>query len=150
MTLVRCNPSAMRRYAPQTEMTGWVNGWENLFDEFFGGSPATDCEWCPALDVREQEKQYLVRVDLPGIKKDEIKLTFEDNVLTITGERKVEAEEKHGQLHRTERRSGKFTRSLRFPGDVDAAKIDASFQDGVLEVKLEKTEAAMVRQIEVK
>jgi HSP20 family protein len=91
-----------------------------------------------------------VRVDLPGIKKDEIKLTFENDILTISGERQVESEETHGQLHRTERRSGKFTRSLRFPKDVDASKIDASFQDGVLEVKLEKTEAAMARQIEVK
>lgn len=150
MTLVSCNPRAMRRYAPQTEVASWVDGWENLFGEFFGGTPAADCAWCPALDVREQEKQYLVRVDLPGIKKDEIKITFENAVLTITGERKVESEETHGQLHRTERRSGKFARSLRFPSDVDATKIDANFQDGVLEVKLEKTEAALARQIEIK
>jgi HSP20 family protein len=140
----------MRRYASHAELTGMANGWEGLFDEFFNKSPATDCEWCPALDVREQEKQYLVRVDLPGITKADIKLTFESDVLTITGERKIESQETHGQLHRTERRGGKFTRSLRFPSDVDAAKIDASFHDGVLEVKLEKTEAAVVRQIEVK
>lgn len=150
MTLVRWTPRAVRRYAPAAEMNNWLSEWDSMFDEFFGRSPATACDWMPALDVREKEKHYEVKVDLPGMRKEDIKITFENEVLTITGERKEEQEERNGKFHRSERFVGKFTRSLRFPGDVDQAQIDANFKDGVLEVKLQKSEAAMVRQIEVK
>ena len=150
MTLVRCNPGTMRRWAPNTGVANWANGWDSLFDEFFGHSPAMHSDWAPALDVREEEKHYVVQVDLPGTSKDDIKITFENDILTITGERKSEHKEQSAKMHRSERFVGKFTRSLRFPTDVDPAKIEAEFKDGVLHVKLEKSESAMVRQIEVK
>jgi len=149
MTLVRWSPRMVRR--PQEREGGnWMTEWDNWFDEFFGRSPATSCDWMPPLDVREEDKHYRVLVDLPGMKRDDIRVTFENDVLTVTGERKGQGEEKQGKLHRSERFSGKFTRSLRFPSDVEPGKIDAQFKDGVLEISLPKHEGAMVRQIEVK
>lgn len=150
MTLVRWTPRVPARCSPSREMTNLMQGWESLFDESFGLAPATKCDWMPALDVREEQDRYRVTVDLPGMAKDDIELTYENDVLTITGERKSELEKDEGRLHRSERYYGKFTRSLRFSGDVKHPEIDANFKDGVLAITLPKADEARKRKIEVK
>ncbi len=150
MTLVRWTPRTPARMVPNRDVSPWTNTYDNWFDEFFGLSPATKCDWMPALDVREEDNRYLVTVDLPGLSKQEVELTYENDVLTISGERKTQSEKQDGRTHRIERFEGKFTRSLRFPGDVDGEKVDAAFKDGVLEVVLPKSEGARARKIEVK
>ena len=149
MTLVRWTPRTPSRYADRNAPSVF-NRWDSMFDDFFGLTPATSCDWMPALDVREDEDRYRVKVDLPGLTREQVELNFEGDVLTISGERKEEHEENNSQMHRAERFLGKFTRSLRFQGDVQAEKIDATFKDGVLEVTLPKAEAARKHKIEVK
>ncbi|MCK4412402.1 MAG: Hsp20/alpha crystallin family protein [Candidatus Eisenbacteria sp.] len=149
MTLVRWTPRTLSRSTQDREVPSPLNRWDTLFDEFLGLAPATSCDWVPALDVSEEAGDYKVRVDLPGISKDQVELSYENDVLTISGERKQQEERKEGKLHRSERFIGRFTRSLRFPGDVKPAGIDASFKDGVLEIMLPKADEARRRRIEV-
>jgi len=144
MTLVRWTPRVPSR------LDGEMDRWNSMFDEFLGLAPATSCDWMPALDVHENEDQYTVRMDLPGLSREQVELSFEGDVLTISGERKEEQEKTTGHLHRSERFTGKFTRSLRFPGDVKTDGIQAIFKDGVLEIALPKAEEARRRKIEVK
>jgi HSP20 family protein len=136
MTLVRWTPRMPAPVAPMREMENWLTNW----DELFGLAPASKSDWIPAVDVREEQDRYLVKVDLPGMTKDEIELTYENDVLTIGGERKAEAEKDDRRVHRTERFHGKFTRSMRFPTDVKHEQIEAGFRDGVLEITLPKAE----------
>jgi HSP20 family protein len=107
-------------------------------------------DWAPAVDVQETEKEYLVKADLPDVKKDDVKVDIRDGVLTVEGERKQEKEEKGKRFHRIERSYGKFVRRLALPTDVDEQKIGAEFKDGVLNVHIPKSEAAKPRSIDVK
>jgi HSP20 family protein len=131
-------------------MASLMQNWESLLDESVGLAPATNSDWMPAADVREDQDRYRVTVDLPGMTKEDVELTYESDVLTITGERKSELEKSDGRLHRSEVSYGKFVRALRFPGDVKHQEIDANFKNGVLEISLPKAEEARVRKIEVK
>ena len=105
--------------------------------ERFAGSELSD--WSPAVDVAEDDKQYLITADLPEVKKKDIKVTAEDGQLIISGERKREKEEKKKTWHRLERSHGSYSRSFRLPDEVDAGKIDAAFKEGVLTVSLPKS-----------
>jgi HSP20 family protein len=107
-------------------------------------------EFLPAMDVQEIEKEYLVKADLPDVKREDVKVAIEDGVLTIEGERKAEKEEKGKKLHRVERSYGKFTRRLALPGEVDEKKVTAEFKDGVLTVHLPKSAEVKPHGIEVK
>jgi HSP20 family protein len=111
---------------------------------------ATFADWTPALDVQETEKEYLVKADLPEIKRDEIKIQVEDGMLCLEGERRQEKEEKTRKFHRVERSYGKFMRRLTLPTDVDAQHVAAEFKDGVLQVHLPKSAAAKPRAVNVK
>ena len=102
------------------------------------------------MDISEDDKEYLVKADLPEIKKEDVKVTLEDKLLSISGERKSEKEEKKKKFHRIERSYGTFLRTFRLPDDADAKKIAAEFKDGVLEVRLPKTPAAKPKAVEVK
>jgi HSP20 family protein len=110
----------------------------------------TVAEWAPLVDITEDDKEYLIKAELPEVKKEDVKVTVENGVLTITGERKFEKEERGKKYHRIERAYGSFARSFTLPDDADAAKVNAEFKDGVLKVHLAKSEAAKPRQIEVK
>jgi HSP20 family protein len=110
----------------------------------------TVAEWAPLVDIVEDEKEYLIKADLPEIKKEEIKIAVQDDVLTITGERKYEKEEKGKKYHRVERAYGSFARSFSLPDDADSSKVTAEFKDGVLKVHLPKSEKAKPKSIEVK
>src|SRR5690606_31690696 len=107
-------------------------------------------DWAPAIDVEETDGEYVVKTDLPAVKKDEVKVTVENGVLCIEGERKQEKEEKNRKVHRVERSYGRFVRRISVPGDADPARVSADFKDGVLSVHLPKSESAKPRAIEVK
>jgi len=107
-------------------------------------------EWAPAVDIIEDEKEYLIKVELPEVPKEGVKVAVENGTLTISGERKAEQEEKNRKFHRVERFYGRFERSFSIPDDADDSKVHAEFKDGVLRVHLAKSEKARPRQIEVK
>ena len=107
-------------------------------------------KWAPLVDIAEDEKEYLIKAELPEIKKNEIRVTVENGVLIISGERKFEKEEKGRKFHRVERGYGSFVRSFDLPDDADADKVNAEFKDGLLTVHIAKSMAARPKQIEVK
>ncbi len=115
-----------------------------------GDENITVPEWAPAVDIIEDEKEYLIKVELPEIQKEDVKVTVEGGTLTIRGERKAEKEQKGRKFHRTERFYGSFERSFSVPDDADDTKVNADFKDGVLRVRLAKSEKAHPKQIEVK
>jgi HSP20 family protein len=107
-------------------------------------------EWTPAVDVSETETEYLIKAEIPEVKKEDVKVTLQDGMLTIQGERKQEKEEKGKRYHRIERSYGTFVRSFELPVNVDEGKAKADFKDGVLTLNLPKSEKAKPRAIEVK
>jgi HSP20 family protein len=128
--------------------------------QFFGLSPArtgdggreamTVTEWAPSVDIIEDDKEWLLKADLPEVKKEDVKVTVENGVLTITGERKFEKEEKDRKYHRIERSYGNFLRSFALPDAADGAKVNAEFKDGVLKVHLPRSERARPKAVDVK
>jgi HSP20 family protein len=132
---------------------------QNRLGSFFGGTfPRFGngngglklADWSPQVDITEDEKEYLLKTDLPEMKKDEIKVDVENGVLSVSGERKAEKEEKNKKFHRIERSYGSFLRSFTLPEDADGAKVSADFKEGVLKVHLPKSPAAKPKAIEVK
>jgi HSP20 family protein len=116
-----------------------------------GGKEAlTVAEWSPLVDITEDEKEYLIKAELPETKKENVRLTVEDNVLAISGERKFEKEEKGRKYHRIERAYGSFVRSFSLPEDSDGSKVSADYKEGVLYVHLPKSEKAKPKAIEIK
>lgn len=107
-------------------------------------------EWAPSVDIIEDEKEWLVKADLPEVKKEDVKVSVENGALVITGERKLEKEEKEKKYHRIERAYGKFLRTFTLPEGADGTKIAADFKDGVLKVHLPKSEKAKGKAVEVK
>lgn len=112
--------------------------------------PMAVTEWTPLVDISEDDKEYRIKVELPEVKKEDVRVTAEEGTLTIMGERKFEKEEKGRKYHRVERAYGSFGRSFSLPDDVSPAKVGAEFKDGVLTVHLVKDAKAKPQQIEVK
>jgi HSP20 family protein len=110
----------------------------------------TVAEWTPSVDITEDDKEWLVKADLPELKKEDVKVTVENGVLTVSGERKLEKEEKGKKFHRIERAFGAFARSFTLPDGTDAAKVNAEFKDGVLKVHLPKSEQAKPKALDIK
>jgi HSP20 family protein len=115
-----------------------------------GKEAMTVAEWSPLVDITEDDKEYLIKADLPEVKKEDVKLTVQDDVMSISGERKYEKEEKGKKYHRVERAYGSFMRSFTLPEDADGSKVSAEYKDGVLKVHLPKSEKAKPKSIEVK
>ena len=107
-------------------------------------------DWAPVVDIGEDEKEFLIKAELPGLKREEVKVTVEDGVLSISGERKAEKEEKTKKYHRVERSYGSFLRSFTLPEGCDPAKVNAEFKEGVLNVHLAKSPKAQPKAIEIK
>lgn len=120
------------------------------FPRFEREEALVEADWAPVVDIEETEREYVVKAELPEVKKEEVKVAIEDGLLTIVGERKREKEEKGRKVHRIERSYGKFTRTFTVPRDVDDKKVAAEFKDGLLTVHIPKTEAVKPRTIEVK
>jgi HSP20 family protein len=121
-----------------------------LFNSFFDeGNGGQGRRWAPAVDLLEREGSLVLKADLPGLTHDDVQIEVRDNILTIAGERKAEHEEKQNGYYRVERSFGRFSRSLQLPDGVDADRIAASFDRGVLEVTIPKPEQRKPRRIEV-
>jgi HSP20 family protein len=102
------------------------------------------------VDISENDNSFILHAELPGLKKEEIKVTLQDNVLTVKGKQRTETKEENKNYHLCERRYGKFLRSFRLPSPVDNKKIEASFKDGLLTLTLPKAEEAKPKEIEIK
>jgi len=126
----------------------------NLFDTFFRGSVEDSglitTAWNPAVDITEHDNAFTVKVELPGVSRDDVRITIQDNILTIRGEKKQEKETKGTNVHRTERSYGVFQRSFSLPYSVSADAIEAKYADGVLTINLPKAEEAKRKEIEVR
>ena len=141
-------------YDPFFNLERLHNEVNRLFDFSFGGFPARDIGlfetgWIPAVDVYDAKDNVIVKADLPGLKKDEIKVTVQGNTVSIRGERKHDAEVKEKDYVRTERFRGSFQRSITLPTDVDTTKAKAAYKNGTLELTLPKKEEAKSKQINV-
>ena len=131
---------------------------QNRLSSLFGRTPMrglgeeaiTVSEWTPLVDISEDDKEYLIKAELPEVKKEDVKVTVENGVLTITGERKFEKAEKGKKYHRVERAYGSFLRSFTLPEGAAGDKINAEFKDGVLKVHLAKSAEAKPKSINVK
>ncbi len=109
----------------------------------------TLASWAPLVDIHEDDKEYLIKAELPEVEKDQVKVTVENGVLTLSGERKLEQEERNAKHHRIERFYGSFARSFVVPDNADGSRITADFKNGVLRVHLPKSEEAKPKQIEI-
>ena len=133
---------------------------QNRFNRFLGGFPnrmgsgdvhsLTVADWSPEVDISEDDRGYLLKADLPEMKKDDVKVTVEDGILCVFGERKAEKEDQKRKFHRTKRSFGSFRRSFTLPEDADSTKVTAEFRDGVLKVHLPTTPIARSKATEVK
>ena len=115
-----------------------------------GKETMTAADWVPVVDVIETDRDYVIKAELPEVKKDDVKVTVHDGVVTLQGERRQEREDKDRRFHRIERSYGSFVRSFTVPDFVDETKVSAEFKDGVLSLHLPKTEKAKPRAIDVK
>jgi len=148
--------NALTRWNQLKELEALRHGLGSLF----GRSPVhssegqeeqiTVPEWAPLVDISEDDQEYLIKAELPEVRKDDVKVTAQEGTLTIMGERKFEKEEKGKKYHRVERAYGSFGRSFSLPDDASPGKVSAELKDGVLTVHLAKTEKAKPQQVEVK
>ena len=107
-------------------------------------------DWAPAVDVQETDTEYLIKADLPAVKREDVKISVEDGILAVEGERKQEKEEKNRKFHRIERSYGTFLRTFTVPEEVEPTKLTAEFKEGMLTVRLPKGVKAKTKAIEVK
>jgi len=107
-------------------------------------------QWAPLVDISEDDSEYVIKAELPEVKKGDVKVTVENGVLTIHGERKFEKEEKNKRYHRVERAYGSFTRAFTLPDDSDPEKVQADFKDGILSVRVGKSERSRPKTIDVR
>lgn len=146
--IVRWNPSS--RLLGQTlspSLSRWI---DDAFSRSRGlEEDASATNWAPAADIKETDNALFVQVELPGLAKEDIEVSLEANVLTVTGERRFTKNESKETYHRMERFYGKFSRSFRLPRNVDAGSVSASFADGLLTLELPKTEEARPRHIAI-
>lgn len=144
----------MTKWNPMQDLEDMTTRLNRLFGPAARWSAADNkdvfADWAPAIDVEETEAEYLIKADLPAMKKEDVKVSVEDGVLAIEGERRQEKEEKGKKFHRVERSFGTFVRRMALPTDVDQQKFMAEFKDGVLNVHLPKTPTAASRKMEVK
>jgi HSP20 family protein len=141
------------RWEPFRELNTLQSEMNRLFDSVFegprGGNGGALRRWMPAMDLVETDEHFVLRADLPGMSEDDVKIEVEDGTLVVSGERKAEHEERGEGFHRLERAFGTFSRSLTLPKGVDADAVTASFERGVLEVRVPKPEQRKPRRIEI-
>jgi len=154
MSLVRWNPTHDLATFP-SDVLNMQREINRMFDSFFREGIKEDSSlmstgWSPAVDLTEADDSFVVKVELPGVNKNDVKVSIQDNILTIHGEKKQEKESKTSNYHRVERCYGSFRRSFALPSSVKGDSIDASHKDGVLTVILPKVEEAKRKEIEVR
>jgi HSP20 family protein len=137
---------ALVRWDPARELDLLQGDMNRLFDTFFQGrgvgTPANGAtrRWIPPMDLAETDDEFVLRADLPGLDKDDLEIEVKDRVLTISGEREAEHEDRSQGFHRVERSFGRFSRSLDLPEGIEAGAVTAEFDRGVLEVRIPKPE----------
>lgn len=146
MAVIRWEP-ARELHSIQQEMNRLFG---SVFDAQAGGGDGNDGpRWIPAMDLVEDGEHFVLSADLPGVNEDDVSVELEDNVLSISGERKSRREERREGYYRIERASGKFSRSLTLPDGIDPDGIQASFEKGVLEVRVPKPEERKPRRVAI-
>jgi HSP20 family protein len=142
---------ALTRWSPVSGLAALeIDRLNRMFEAAWQGEPFSQGAWVPPVDIVETSgKDVVVRAELPDMKREDIKVTFENNVLTIEGERKASDEIKNEQYHRIERRYGSFRRSFTLPASVDGSRVQAAYQDGILKVTLPQRPEAKPRQITI-
>ena len=148
---------ALVRWDPVREIDTLQGEMNRLFASFFdtpttrngGGNAATARRWIPAMDLVETGEHFVLKADLPGMPESDVKIEIEKNVLTISGERRTELEDKHEGYYRLERSTGAFARSLTLPEGIDADAVCAAFDNGVLEVRIPKPVQAQPRRVQI-
>ena len=143
---------ALVRWEPVRELHSMQQEMNRLFNTFFDApqsGPSAPRRWMRAMDLVEQDDHFVLRADLPGLDDGDVKLEIADDVLTLSGERKFEHEDRKEGFYRLERGAGSFSRSLTLPEGVDAEKIEAAFDKGVLEVRIPKPEERKPRRVEI-
>lgn len=133
----------LQRWNPFSDFSDFQRNIHNLLPGLWSGSGSSSelgelKNWEPAVDIEEDDKQYLIKADLPDVKKEDVNVTVHEGVLCLSGERTREEETKDKTLHRVERFHGSYERSFRLPEDVDEDKLDAQFKNGVLKITLPK------------
>jgi HSP20 family protein len=147
---------SVSRWDPFQDLLAIQDEMNQLFGRAVGQGPGRSQDqsgermWAPALDISERKDAYVVTVEVPGIKAEDLDITLEDGLLTIQGERRFTQESTEQQFHRVERRYGSFRRSITLPAQVQAEQIEASFEDGVLQVIVPKAEEAKPKKISVR
>jgi HSP20 family protein len=131
----------------------WAGGWSpvsRMMEDFFGSAPTGDMMiWGPTVDIVENEDSFEIHAELPGVKLEDVKITLDNNVLTLSGEKKQEVKEDRDNCLRMERSYGRFERSFSLPATIKADAVRASFEDGILRVVLPKAEEAKSRTITI-
>jgi HSP20 family protein len=147
---------ALIRWEPVRELNTIQSEVNRLFNTLFdsphpgnGGTSPALRRWIPAMDLVESEDAFILRADLPGLTDKDVNIELEENVLTVSGERKAEREESKEGYYRVERSSGSFSRSLTLPEGVDPESVEASFENGVLEVRIPKPEQRKARKVAI-
>ena len=148
---------AILRWDPTRDLSSLQSEMNRVFSTFFdspanepsGGGGSFGGRWLPAMDLSETGDSYVLHADLPGMTEDDVQIELEDNVLTISGERRLEESKSQGGYLRTERARGSFARSLTLPAGVDPERIEAEFHDGVLELQIPKPEQRKPRRISI-
>ena len=146
---------ALIRWEPVRELSTIQNEMNRLFNTFFesptpaNGGSTTLRRWIPPMDLVETDDDFVLRADLPGLTEADVNIELEDSVLTVSGERKAEHEERKEGYYRVERASGNFSRSLTLPEGIDPEKVQASFEHGVLEVRIPKPEQRKPRKVTI-
>jgi HSP20 family protein len=141
---------ALVRWDPARELDSLQAEMNRVFDTFFGGRPNGGTRrWVPAMDLVETDDHLVLRADLPGLERDDVNVEVKDGILTISGERKAEHEERTDGFHRVERAFGGFSRSLSLPEGVDPEQVNAEFDKGVLEVRIPKPEERQPHRVQI-
>lgn len=131
------------------EPTDFFGNFDRIMSGFMQPTMGGTGSWMPPADLRETDKAFVIEAELPGVKKDEVELTYEDGVLTFSGERRFESDEEDRNYRRVERRYGSFSRSFRLPREVKAEEVSAQFEDGLLTITIPKGEDALPRTIKI-
>ncbi|MGA2453060.1 MAG: Hsp20/alpha crystallin family protein [Solirubrobacteraceae bacterium] len=144
---------ALIRWEPARELQSLQQEVNRLFGTAFdaqaGGNGAVGRRWIPAMDLVEEGERYVLRADLPGLSESDVNVELDDNVLTISGQRRSEHEDRKDGYYRIERASGSFSRSLTLPDGIDPESINAHFENGVLEVRIPKPEERKPRRVAI-
>ena len=141
------------KFSPARSLFNLRHDFDRFFDDVLSGEnryPENTGAIAPSVNVEETDNEFKVSAELPGMKKEDIKITFENNVLSISGEKKADKEYKDGNFHHYERNYGKFCRNIGVPSGVKLDKIDAEYKDGILNIVVPKAEEAKPKEIEIK